>query len=558
MATPVVANNGIFMRDTGYETGSHIDAYHLKTLMKDVGPMDMGPIDIWAMSQKVEMPLYQMSSFGGKNTILVPGLRGEWKWQTPISQDLPYVLEDIEPTNTTKGIDGTTFRVKLNRQEFGHSDLFTYDKYNGLEMYVTSDPILRVGDGYIYTVKLLNNGNATFLNNKYLTPQTKMFRCGSIQGEYPDKYADMTVRGGGREFYNFVGEGMANASFDITSTAALWAKNGKTTEGALKMVNIWQVKKDLLGTDDASIYTPETIEDPANRDYMRDLYQRGALSYSFVTAMEAAHMAKVAADIEFQLMWGKGGQLMRDGADAVRMSVGLWKQLDSAYKRIYNYSSFTIDMFRAELYNFYAGRVEFTGPDSMREIVVQTGIAGMQLINTAIAKEAGSAGYVIQAAENNGIGAIKGQGMKLSYGSAFIRIQIPFLANLTFQINSAFDNVNTNDIENPLINGYPLSSYSFIIFDVTDNTDNNIVLLKKEIDSELRWRYINGTFDYLGRNGFQSSGDFSGFKMRMEQAYQAVWVKDSSKLLKIVMKNPVTGLKTATQQDFLERKGANF
>jgi hypothetical protein len=223
------------------------------------------------------------------------------------------------------------------------------------------------------------------------------------------------------------------------------------------------------------------------------------------------------------------------------MSVGLWKQLDSAYKRIYNYSSFTIDMFRAELYNFYAGRVEFTGPDSMREIVVQTGIAGMQLINTAIAKEAGSAGYVIQAAENNGIGAIKGQGMKLSYGSAFIRIQIPFLANLTFQINSAFDNVNTNDIENPLINGYPLSSYSFIIFDVTDNTDNNIVLLKKEIDSELRWRYINGTFDYLGRNGFQSSGDFSGFKMRMEQAYQAVWVKDSSKLLKIVMKNPVTG-----------------
>jgi len=40
--------------------------------------------------------------------------------------------------------------------------------------------------------------------------------------------------------------------------------------------------------------------------------------------------------------------------------------------------------------------------------------------------------------------------------------------------NPAFDNVNTNDIENPIIDGFPLSSYSFIIFDITDNTNDNI------------------------------------------------------------------------------------
>lgn len=542
MSTPVVGNNGIFMRDTAYETGSHVDANHLKTMLKDIGPYDMGPIDIWAMSQKVEMPLYQMSSFGGKNTIMVPGVRGEWKWTTPISQDLPYVIEDIEPTNTTKGIDGSTFRVKLNRQEFGHSDMFTYDKFNGLEMYVTSDPILRVGDGYIYTVRLLNNGNTTFLDNKYLANNTKVFRCGSIQGEYPDKYADMTVRGGGREFYNYVGQAKANAAFDVTSRAAAMALGGLTAEGALKMTNIWRLKRDEISPNDPSIATIDDIENPANRDYIKDMYQRGQLSYSFVTAMEATHMAKIANDIEIQLMWGKGGHVQRVGADDVRMSVGLWKQLDSSYKRIYNYSSFNLDMFRAELYNFYAGRVEFTGPDSMRELVVQTGIAGMQLINTAIGKTATGAGFVIQASEDAGIGAIKGKGMALSYGTAYIRYQIPFLANLTFKINPAFDNVNTNDIENPSINGYPLSSYSFIIFDVTDNTDNNIVLLKKEYENELSWRYINGTSDYLGRTaGFASSGDFSGYKVRMEQAYPAIWVKDSSKLLKIVMRNPVTG-----------------
>jgi hypothetical protein len=47
-------------------------------------------------------------------------------------QDLPYVLEDIEPLNTFKGIDGTSFKIKLSRRVFGHGDIITYDKYNGV------------------------------------------------------------------------------------------------------------------------------------------------------------------------------------------------------------------------------------------------------------------------------------------------------------------------------------------------------------------------------------------------------------------------------------------
>ena len=40
---------------------------------------------------------------------------------------------------------------------------------------------------------------------------------------------------------------------------------------------------------------------------------------------------------------------------------------------------------------------------------------------------------------------------------------IPFLANVKFVLNPAFDNLNTNDIENPLIDGRPLSSYSALL-----------------------------------------------------------------------------------------------
>ena len=108
MATPVL-NNGIFLRDTAYNASSHVDSYHLQNMLKDAEPMDLGPVDLWAMAQKVEMPLYQLSSFGGKNVINVDNARGEYKWQTPLSIDLPYIVEDIEPGNAAKGIEGTTF-----------------------------------------------------------------------------------------------------------------------------------------------------------------------------------------------------------------------------------------------------------------------------------------------------------------------------------------------------------------------------------------------------------------------------------------------------------------
>ena len=167
MSTPVL-NNGLFLRDTNYKVGSHVDSYHLVNMLKSTDPMDLGPVDLWAMTQKVEMPLYQMASFGGKNTILVDNPRGEYKWQTPIVQDLPYVVEDVEPGVAVLGQDGTTFKIKINKRVFGHGDIITYDKYKGAELYITAEDILPSGDGFVYTVQLVNNDNTKALDKKRL------------------------------------------------------------------------------------------------------------------------------------------------------------------------------------------------------------------------------------------------------------------------------------------------------------------------------------------------------------------------------------------------------
>jgi hypothetical protein len=536
MATPVL-NNGIFLRDTSYQTSSHVDSYHLSNLLKSAEPTDLGPVDLWAMAQKVEMPLYQMSSFGGKNIISVDNARGEYKWQIPVAQDLPYIIEDIESANATKGIDGQSFKIKVNKRSFGHGDIVTYDKYNGVEMYITADDIIPAGDGFIYTVQLVNNDNAKFLDNKYLKVGTKIFRKGSARGEYGERFSDLgNVSAGFREFYNYVGGAEAHVHYSISSRADLMMKGGMKADGTVPVIEMW---RNFDKNVDPSISSLEGMAEKMGKDYVKKAYQSGQLSRTFLTTLEAAHLTKIANDIETYLMWGQGGKVKQDGPDDIRLSVGLWKQLDNSYKRIYNKGSFNLDLFKSEIFNFFNGKVEFQGPDPKRQLVVQTGLGGMKLVNEAIKKEAINSGLVINASE---IGAITGKGMDLNFGFAYTQYVIPFLANVKFVLNPAFDNIHTNDIENPIIDGFPLSSYNFIIFDITDNTNDNIFLLKLSWDNQLKWFYQNGTMDYMGRTqGFQSSGNFNGYRVFMTQTMPAIWVKDPTKVLKIVMRNPVTG-----------------
>ena len=536
MATPVL-NNGIFLRDTSYQASSHVDSYHLVNMLKSSEPMDLGPVDIWAMAQKVEMPLYQFSSFGGKNIINVDNARGEYKWQVPVAQDLPYVVTDIDSTNTVKGQDGTNFQIKLNKRVFGHGDIVTYDKYNGLEMYITADDITPTGDGFIYTVQLVNNSNGVSLDNKYLASGTKMFRKGSARGEYGERFSDIGQYGAGfREFYNYVGGAEAHVHYSISSRADLMLKGGLNADGTIPVTEIW---RNFDKTMDPSVTSLESMVATMGKDAVKRAFDNGDLTRSFLTTMEAAHLTKVANDIETYLMWGQGGKIKQDGPDDIRLSVGLWKQLDNSFKRVYNKSSFNLDLFKSEIYNFYLGKVEFQGPDPKRQLIVQTGMGGMKLVNEAIKKEAIQSGMLINAQE---IGAITGKGMDLNFGFAYTSYVIPFLANVKFVLNPAFDNLHTNDIENPLIDGFPLSSYNYIIFDITDNVNDNIFMLKLSWDNQLKWFYQNGTMDYMGRTqGFQSSGQFNGYRVYMSQTMPAIWVKDPTKVLKIVMRNPITG-----------------
>lgn len=532
-------HNGIFLTENTLRVGSHLDTFHLKSMLGDVQPTDMGVIDLWIDAEKMELPLYQLSSFGKNNIRYVDDPQGRYSWKQPVKQELPYVVEDVEPSNTQKGRDGQSFKLKLNKREFGHGDIITYDKMNGVELYITDEDILPVGDGFIYTVTIRNNDTYKYLDSAFLTPSTKWFRTSSAIGELGQRYADFSVQAGYREYYNFVGNESAHAEYSISSKAELMMRGGVRADGKMDVNTIWAVKDQTLL--DPSITNMQQLAGKlGGPNGVATALKEGKLSRAFVTKLEAAGLRKIAMDIETDLMWGKGGTIKTDSGEILRSSIGLWKQLDNSFKKVYNKASFSLDMFESEINNFYYGKVDLIGPDPNRQIIVQTGRAGMRLASQAIAKKAFSQNLTTQSTE---IGAIKGKdNMSLVYGMSFIGFTIPFIANVTFIYNPALDPVNANDIENPIIDGFRLSSYSFIIFDITDNGDNNITLVKKQYDDELRWWYENGKFDYQGRtSGFQSSGGNFGYRVKMEKPKHSIWVKDSTRVLKIVMRNPISG-----------------
>jgi len=537
--TPTL-NNGLFLRDTTFNATSHLDSYHLKNQIKDSQPDDMGVIDLFAMIQKVEMPLYSLASFSGKNVRYVEDINGRWTWQLPIANDLPYVVEDINALNATKGIDGTTFQIKLSRREFGKGEIITYDKYNGVELYIVPDAdIIAAGDHVIYTVQLVNNDNAKYLDNAFLKNGTKYFRVGSARGEYGETWADMQVQAGMREFFNFLPTGEAHSYYTVSERARKLLDGGISyTKGEATMVTeIWKSSDPNL---DPSVTDLNSMVQVMGKEYIQAARKAGTLNMTYLNRLDARHIAKVGKDIENYLMWGKGGRIRQDGPDDIRMSTGLWKQTDSGYKRIYNKNSFSLDLFRTEIFNFFNGKVEFDGPMPNRVLEVWTGIAGMKMIGDAILKEAAALGWIINA-DKSGAGAISGTGMGLGYGYFFDSVIIPFYGVLKFKVNTSFDNVNQNSIENPIIDGFNLSSYSYIVWDVTDTKDN-VFLMKDKYDNAFKWHYQNGTMDYFGKqSGFASSGRFNGYEVRMGQRYPACWLRDPTKLLKIVMKNPITG-----------------
>jgi hypothetical protein len=528
-------NNGIFLRDTEYRPmGAHVDRAHLRNI-SPMKPTDLGIIDLWAMAQKKEAPLYTMSSFGGKNTIYSKSHKFTWK--IPTQGVMPYVVESYIPADTERvGEDEETFKVKFNKRFVGLGAVITYDKFNGVE-FQTVGEIVDGDDGVIYTLKIISFHK--YVDKKFLEPGTYYHRKTSVRTEHSVDWDEQLLgEGGYREFFNYVGEYQVHDSYSISEDAAEMPINKE-------IVELWKVGENV----DPSLKSVRSVSELANtvgKSKMKQMYENGDLSYTWTKKRDQLSMNKLLLDVENYLMWGQGGTSRNvSGPNDVRLPAGLWRQLDNGFKRVYTRDEFSYEMFRSEIYNYFHGKIDFKGPDSLMKLQVQTGMAGMQLINKMIMREITTAGFQLNASD---MGVLSGDRMGLEWGIFADKIKMPFLANLEFVYNPAFDTNDNNPIENPIVDGYPLSSYSFVIFDYnTEKGSDNIKLMKysptgnPSSSSDMKMIIQDGTASYFGGKQVRSTGDFSGYRVKFTMRTPTIFVEDPTKILRFSLKNPVTG-----------------
>ena len=541
MATPSIAN-GIFYRQTMFDARSHVAASHLPQMTVDQ-VTDLGPVEYWSMTRKSELPLYKLSSFGGRNIVEMDG--NVARYQVPVSMDdTVEIVQDIT-TVDKPGLDGTPFEIMLSSDRFGYGDLLKFSQFTNIELVVDpSAPIRARGEAVVYTVKLLDNGDVKYLDKRYLAPGTRIGKFGSvIPTEFGQTYGSWSIKGvGEREYLIKIGDACAQTSYWISNRANEY---GFSLNNYKRVVEYIQID----GTGDPTItelnkYMTSVGMSPLDLKAKKDANQA---RMKFAFAMDDISMRLLARDYENQLMWGTGGRVILDGADEVQLPTGLWQQLNSGYVHSYNYNEFGKYLFINAFHNYFLGKRDYVDPGNEPSVTVETGWGGMVLVNEMIAKESNSNAF-IQDANTNGI--IKGAGLDREYvGSWFKTWTIPGLVRITFQHNPAFDNIHLkNDIDNPKMpTGYNLSSYSFLMYDV-DDMANNIQLLRNR-NAKVKMIVQNGRDTHplfeMG-NGqiskFQAMSRKSGFGVMFERPYDAIRIIDPTRILKIVMVNPKTGL----------------
>lgn len=548
-ATPLSLNNGMYLQTKKMDHQMHLDSAHLKYLnqgeFKDA--TDLGTIQPFINSGYLIKPgMYELANFGA-NRIMTDG--HIYKWSTPIPEEDFYVLEDMSGTDKA-GVDEQSFKIKMNRRKVGNTAILKADKFSDIEIYVTADEIIQDGDGWVYTVRLNStNKKNKYVPKEYLRPGVRWFQTGSVMGEYSQTYNDMTFSGGVREFYNYVGEGTANVHFTVTRDAAV-SKISRECVQSLdayrEVIEMYQFKP---GSKAYDISLQHRVNPAMGMMKIQEAYrgdqkaiQKDVVAYAWVPKVEALGMAMIETDVNNYAMWGTGGTLEVEGKSKVRLPIGLFQQLNKGNKYFYNPMKLTLAKFEIMMLNLLKDRIE---PYQGNVIEIKTGQAGLRLVKSLISQLPSSSGMQIWGNDFiQGINKGNGTNFDLHYATPeFTSYDFTF-GRVKFSLAESLDPVEASEVENPMVKGFRLSSYMFIVSDITGGTDN-IYELTYGPDWDVSWRFINGRMNYLGmptgKAPFASSNNGPGFEVYMEKRMKAFWVKDPTKALILKPINPFTG-----------------
>jgi hypothetical protein len=261
----------------------------------------------------------------------------------------------------------------------------------------------------------------------------------------------------------------------------------------------------------------------------KDLVAKGWLS-----AVEAASLKTLELDVEMEAFWGSGGTVY-DSNYVANTPIGLYHQFNRGNQHYFNIETFSIGMLNGVLSSFFSGRMRPMGGNKIR-LTVGEGI--WNIIKGKLQNLPSSMGMI-----TNSEKYLSGQPNNMKFTTPIITSYDFAFGTVEFDVNPALNPRKDNDIQNPRIGGFRLSSYMIMVTDVTGE-NNNIQELRSTDGYEFTHVYKNGKANYMGNPvGFQGDPyapyDFTVGMTKKHKAYRLI---DPTKAFILKPYNPRTGL----------------
>lgn len=545
---------GIFMgqaRTLGLK--NHVDIPYI-TALAPSQPLEFGVLDLWALRQRTDSPMLTLAI---DNAQVFYTDADYYTFELPSATDSTTRLVSGGLDRDKFGMDGEEIPFVVTRRDLAPGSMFKFDLTSRISFTVVDREIEQLGEHFKVWAVLNTNAQVKYVTKAEFQPQRQIIKIADLRGlDFSSNKAVWSVGGDGMAKYkNYLSNAILQQAYRVTTGAVEYLQQQNT----IPAKDIARMEQTVLQFYQIRGIADNRVVDLMNPESYKEYWQKfneakakGVGEAAMVNMLDAISISLMQKQNNELMIWSDQVNLIRDGYDTTRLVPGVWFQLDLAgYKHSYSIDSFTLDTITNAIKDFEFGKVPLRPSVSTNTYVIRTGRGGSELIYKAFMR----AGFQIPAqVQNSEFGFITGpNAANLTHNIArFTRYQIENIGYLEVQWEPGFDPVKADEFVNPILpSGYRLSSYTMLIEDYNTSRENIAIIRKNGSKIKMTVQpgesthpalRFNQSINGISVEGSLATDEKTGYEVKFRGRADTAIVKDPTRLLKLVPKNPRTGI----------------
>lgn len=383
----------------------------------------------------------------------------EWEWDLKGANEKPVVIMDLVETSRTPGKGRTTFKIKVDENLYLPGDNLSPGTSGNKYISRIQDNVTRDGDGWILTLRLVNDDFNASVPLSLLAPGQKW-------GKFFSTYEEGAEQSGSTQF---------------TTSIGLKNKLGK-------------LRKEYRITDYAST---EVLA-------VKVMDSKGRQHDSWFKFAEVEYWMQWYREIERSIWYSRSSEtIMGSTGRPVRGFPGIQEQLEDSH--IGRTSILTAKYIEEYLMDIFYGRVK---PGKGRNVKGWTGEYGMLNFHRAVTDWMEKTGFIknVEIFTNKVGSPLHNNALETGY--QMVKYNMANGSSLELIHNPLYDDRNIH-FEIDEVTGFPLESQRITFLDFQGDGGSSNIQLMKKIGGDF-FNYIEGNYGPTGPNTgkVSHSGDY--------------------------------------------------